>query len=400
MSGCVSVELLLLVVILCVVFGQSLRITLAPHIGIESHSHLGAIADPQTMRDSLNPFDSNVKNVKFAIFGGGAFSLAMAKVLSYKNIPSCLLVRTKEVADHINKYHVHPKYLSDLQLPMQVTATEDFDAVLVGATHIIHAVPMQQSRSFLMNVKSKIPLHIPILSVTKGVEQEKFGLMSDLISETLGVDRRTAYLSGPSFAREIMSGLATAVVIASTDDDLANELSVMLSSVAFRCHTSPDVKGVELAGAMKNVIALAAGMCEGLGLGMNAQSSLITRGCIEMGRLGALLGADQETFGGLAGVGDTFGTCLGPLSRNRQVGVRLAKGEALDEIIKNLDGVSEGVLTSVALEKLIKTKVKPSICEMKFPIISGVASIIRGNITPEYGLRLLMQYPLRDENPY
>jgi len=400
MSTYFSLQFLLLVVILSVVLVHSLRITHTPQS--MGPSQLRAIADPQTMRDSLNPFGSvdKFKNVKFAIFGGGAFSLAMAKVLSYKNIPCCLLVRTKDVADHINEYHTHPKYLSDLQLPSLVTATSEFDAVLVGATHIIHAVPMQQSRSFLMNVKSKIPSHIPILSVTKGVEQETFGLMSDVISETLGPDRRAAYLSGPSFAREIVSGLATAVVIASTDDDLANELSVMLSSAAFRCHTSPDVRGVELAGAMKNVIALAAGMCEGLGLGMNALSSLITRGCIEMGRLGALLGADQETFGGLAGVGDTFGTCLGPLSRNRQVGERLAKGEALNEILKTLDGVSEGVLTSVALERLIKTKVKPSVCEMKFPIISGVASIIKGNITPEYGLRLLMQYPLRDENPY
>jgi glycerol-3-phosphate dehydrogenase len=197
-----------------------------------------------------------------------------------------------------------------------------------------------------------------------------------------------------------MNRQATAVVIASINDELASELSDMLSSIEFRCHTSRDVTGVELGGAMKNVIALAAGMCEGLGLGMNAMSSLITRGCTEMGRMGALFGADQETFAGLAGVGDTFGTCLGPLSRNRQVGIRLAKGEKLDDILKTLDGVSEGVLTSLALEQLIKTKVRPAVCEMKFPIISGVSSIIKGNITPEFGLRLLMQYPLRDENPY
>merc|ERR1711871_1196878 len=162
-------------------------------------------------------------------------------------------------------------------------------------------------------------------------------------------------------AREIMNRQATAVVIASTEDALANELAEMLSSVEFRCHTSRDVTGVELAGAMKNVIALAAGMCEGLGLGMNALSSLITRGCTEMGRMGVLLGADEETFMGLAGVGDTFGTCLGPLSRNRQVGIRLAKGETLEDILASTGGVSEGVFTALALEQLFMTKVKPKI---------------------------------------
>jgi len=353
-------------------------------------------------QDSLTEYDpfAQYESLKFAIFGGGAFSLAMAKVLSYKNISSSMLVRSPDVADYINTNHFHPKYLVNNSLPIQLWASANIEEVLENVTHIIHAVPMQQSREFLTRNEKYIPSNIPLLSVTKGVEQVTFSLMSDIVVETLGSYRRAAYLSGPSFAKEIMNGQATAVVIASTDDALANELSDILSSVEFRCHTSRDVKGVELGGAMKNVIALAAGMCEGLGLGMNAMSSLITRGCTEMSRMGVLFGADQETFGGLAGVGDTFGTCLGPLSRNRQVGLRLARGEKLDEILVNLDGVSEGIYTALALEQLIKTKVRPTVFEMKFPIISGVASIIKGNITPEFGLRLLMQYPLRDENPY
>lgn len=174
---------------------------------------------------------------------------------------------------------------------------------------------------------------------------------------------------------------------------------------------------MELGGAIKNVIALAAGMCEGLDLGMNSLSSLVTRGCTEMSRMGMIIGADQETFFGLAGVGDTFCTCLGPLSRNRsvtlfcsislflsnlftnrRVGYRLAKGERLEDILASSDGVSEGVYTVLALEQLIKTKVRPNVYEFKFPIISGVAQIVKGNITPRFGLNLLMRYPIRDEN--
>ncbi|KAJ1395088.1 6-phosphogluconate dehydrogenase, partial [Ochromonadaceae sp. CCMP2298] len=145
-------------------------------------------------------------------------------------------------------------------------------------------------------------------------------------------------------------------------------------------------------------VALAAGMCEGLDLGMNAMSSLVTRGVMEMTSMGMLFGADRETFAGLAGVGDTFGTCLGPLSRNRQVGYRLAKGEALQDILDTLDGVSEGVNTVLALEQLLKTKVRANVFEFKFPIIAGVAQIIKGNISPRFGLNLLMRYPVRDEN--
>lgn len=342
----------------------------------------------------------NIDTMKFSILGGGAFSLALAKVLSHRNINCTMLVRTQDVADFINTNHRHPKYLTDSLLPTQLTATTDPVEALKSARYIIHAVPMQSSRDFLLKMKPYISPNVPILSVTKGVEQGTFSLMSDIIAETLGPDQQCAYLSGPSFALEIMNSQATAVVIASTSDVLANELSYILSSNEFRCHTTGDVKGVELGGAVKNVIALAAGMCEGLGLGMNAMSSLVTRGCLEMGRMGILFGADQETFAGLAGVGDTFGTCLGPLSRNRQVGCRLGKGEKLEDILKTVDGVSEGVYTALALEELIKTKVRSDVVQMKFPIIVGVASILKGKFTPRAGLLMLMQYPIRDENPY
>ncbi len=354
-------------------------------------------AEPENVYTGV-PGVASYEDVTFGIMGGGAFSLALAKVLSYKNIKSRLLVRDPEVAEQINENRYHPKYLTDCKVPDCMWATANAHEALQDVNYVVHAVPMQQSRKFLMSVKEHLPPDAPVLSVTKGVEQGTFSLMNDIIMETLGEERRAAYLSGPSFAREIMDGAATAVVIASKDDTLASELTELLSSVEFRCHTSRDVKGVELGGAIKNVIALAAGMCEGLGLGMNAMSSLVTRGCTEMARMGKLFGANEETFSGLAGVGDTFGTCLGPLSRNRQVGIRLAKGEKLEDILSSTGGVSEGVFTALALEQLIKTKVKPKIFDFKFPIISGVAGILKGTITPSFGLTLLMQFPVRDES--
>lgn len=227
---------------------------------------------------STNKVEPNVElysHIKFSILGGGAFSLAMAKVLSYKNISCNLLVRNEAVAQHINEKHYHPKYLTDSLLPSQLWATSDPALALNGTNYIIHAVPMQQSREFLQSVKHLILPKVPILSVTKGVEQGTFSLMSDIMNEIIGPDNPTAFLSGPSFAKEIMDGEATAVVIASADDTLAKELAVILSSVEFRCHTSRDVIGIELGGAIKNVIALAAGMCEGLDLGIFVNTFLL-----------------------------------------------------------------------------------------------------------------------------
>lgn len=235
----------------------------------------------------LNAFESDAsyryEKLQFTILGGGAFSLALVKVLADHNIQTTLLVRNATIAEHINSNRFHPKYIPDYQLPPTVRATTDPVDALKHADFVVHAVPMQSSREFLLKMKPHLPQKVPILSVTKGVEIGTYSLMNDIFVETLGTEYRTAFLSGPSFAKEIVQGKPTAVVVASNDDSLASELAEILSSKFFRCHTSRDVKGVELGGAIKNVIALAAGMCEGLDLGMNAMSSLVTRGCVEMG---------------------------------------------------------------------------------------------------------------------
>lgn len=233
--------------------------------------------------------------------GGGNFGLAMASVSARKGYPTTILVRSEQVAEEINAKHSHPHYMPGVPLPPLLRATADPSTCLPDATYIIHAVPCQYSRRFLEQVKDHIPASTPILSVSKGIETTSLGFMADIIKGVLGKDRPVAFLSGPSFAREIIEGVATAVVIAADDLDLARDLAFLLSDDQFKCFTSQDVIGVEIGGAVKNVIAVGAGMCEGLGLGTNAMSGLVTRGCNEMRRLGLSFGARPSTIAGLSG---------------------------------------------------------------------------------------------------
>ena len=239
--------------------------------------------------------------VRVTVMGGGNFGLALAAVVAKKGVPTTLLVRSEEVAAQINENHRHPRYMSDISLPHTVRATSDKASALADATYIIHAVPVQYTREFLQTVKDYIPANVPILSASKGIETSSLGFMADILKECLGEDRSYAFLSGPSFAREICEGVATAVVIASEDLMLADDLADLMASEDFAVFTSADVIGVEVGGAVKNVIAIAAGMCEGLGLGTNAMSGLVTRGCGEMRRLGIYLGARPSTISGLSG---------------------------------------------------------------------------------------------------
>jgi glycerol-3-phosphate dehydrogenase (NAD+) len=321
--------------------------------------------------------------------------------------------------------------MSDFILPAKIRATADPAACLPDATYIIHAVPVQYSRTFLNSIKEYIPPNTPILSGSKGIETTSLGFMADILKECLGEERSYAFLSGPSFAREICEGVATAVVVASEDLLLARDIAELLSDEAFRIFTSKDVVGIEVGGAVKNVIALAAGMCEGLGLGTNAMSGLVTRGCGEMRRLGVYFGARPSTIAGLSGtyyttgyqhaigvcplvrvwglwrsaiccaslgVGDTFGTCFGPLSRNRKFGYRLGQGETMEEILASSTEVAEGVDTSIALVNLIKAKCKGYRMDLKYPILFGIAAILQGQLTPREGLKGIMEMPFLMES--
>ena len=335
--------------------------------------------------------------VKGVVLGGGSFGLAMACALGRNGVPVTLLMRNKADAEHVNEHSRHPKYLSDLDLPASTVASTDAGEALRDASFVVHCVPVQHSRRYLRKLAKHVPPGIPVLCTSKGIDRKTLSLMCEILPHHLGDNRGYAFLSGPSFAREIAEGLATAVVVASEDRQVAIDFRDVLGSETFRVFTSADVVGLEVGGAVKNVIALAAGMSEGLDLGTNAVTALVTRGLYEMQRIALSMGGRASTIMGLSGVGDTFGTCFGPLSRNRNTGVRLGRGEKLDDILEDLGQVAEGVDTAFALEKLIKQSHKSYRLDLKFPIIFGVAEILRGDRTPTEGLDALMKMPLRPE---
>ena len=347
---------------------------------------------------SLYTADAPSGAAHVAVLGGGNFGTAMAHVLGRKGIPVTLVVRKESVANSINNLRMNPTYQSDIQLPQTVTATTDASAAFSDADFIFHAVPVQFTRQVLAKVAPLMPNGVPVISLSKGIETSTLMLMADVLVDCLGEDRPLAFLSGPAFAAEIAQGLVTAVTVASADRELANDLMELLASTNFRALYSPDVVGVEVGGAVKNVIAIAAGMCEGLGLGTNAMAALVTRGCSEMRKLVVVCGGEASTVLGLSGVGDTFGTCFGPLSRNRQVGIRLGRGESLEEILNSTSEVAEGVATSRALRALVDSRVRGYRRELKYPILYGVAAILDGEMSPQEGLQRLMELPLRIED--
>jgi len=354
---------------------------------------------------------ANAARTKVVICGCGSFGTALATVLARNGYPVTLLARRPWVADEINTEHRNPKYLSEHVLPPNVVATTDAVAAFDGASLCVHAVPVQATRAFIMEHVDDYPPGLPILCTSKGLEVSSLWLMCELLPSLLGTERQYAFLSGPSFAKEVISGLPTAVVIAADARPFAHQLAAMLSSPTFKVFTSADPVGLEVAGAIKNVIAIAAGMSDGLGLGTNAMAALVTRGCSEMRRIALLKGASAVTLSGLSGVGDTFLTCFGPLSRNRTVGVRLGRGESLDAILASSRQIAEGVETARALERWLLTgsaameagdagglTTAAARAAIRYPILLGVAAVLDGRLTPRDGLDALLAMPPRQED--
>mmetsp|Transcript_42410 Transcript_42410/g.133594 ORF Transcript_42410/g.133594 Transcript_42410/m.133594 type:complete len:441 (-) Transcript_42410:257-1579(-) len=358
---------------------------------------LRASMDKLQMKDEQAP-QTPQNSERVTVLGGGSFGLAMASILGKKKYPVKILVRTQDAMDSINIHHRSSTYLKDVTLPDSVTATCDKEEALKDATLIIHAVPVQYSRKFLKEMAPYVPKDCPVICTSKGIETGTLCLMQDILREELGDSRDYAFLSGPSFAREIAVGLATAVVVASQSDTLTNRAAEIFGCENFRVFTSKDVIGVEIGGAVKNVIAIAAGMCEGLGLGTNAVAGLVTRGCLEMQTLARAVGASPSTLMGLSGVGDTFGTCFGPLSRNRNLGIRLGQGEKLEDILSSSTEVAEGYATALSLVEFLLTKMPRSFrMDLKFPILFGVAEVLKGERSPREGMKDLMLMPIRTE---
>ncbi len=330
--------------------------------------------------------------MKVGVIGGGSWGTALAHLLGRKGYEVFLWALEPEVVRSINDERVNATYLPGVTLSCRIHATFHLDEVLKNVHLLVNVVPTQYIREVWASIKGEVPV-VPMVSASKGIEvatgKTVDGIFLDLFGP--GVRERWACLSGPSFAREVAQGLPTAVTVASWSSDVARELAQVFITTRFRVYTHDDVVGVELGGALKNVIAVAAGMCEGMGLGYNARAALITRGLAEMSRLGVAMGARPLTFLGLSGMGDLVLTCTGDLSRNKTVGFRMGKGEKLQDIMRGMAMVAEGVSTSKAVVQLANRM------GVEMPISAEVYRILHEGRDPEKALTELMDREPRPE---
>ncbi|KAI0501841.1 hypothetical protein KFK09_016786 [Dendrobium nobile] len=317
---------------------------------------------------------------KVAVLGGGSFGTAMAAHLAGKKaeMEVAMLVRDDQCCHLINETHHNCKYFPDFKLPDNVVATTSPKDALLGADFCLHAVPVQFSSSFLEGISWHVDPNLPFISLSKGLELNTLRMMSQIIPQALKNPRQPfIVLSGPSFAVELMKKLPTAMVAASKDKKLANAVQQLLASPNLRISSSSDVTGVEITGALKNVLAIAAGIVEGMNLGNNCMAALVAQGCSEIRWLATKMGAKPTTLTGLSGSGDIMLTCFVNLSRNRTVGLRLGSGERLEDILNSMNQVAEGVSTAGAVIALAQKY------HVKMPVLTAVARIIDNELTPK-----------------
>lgn len=329
---------------------------------------------------------------KIIVVGGGSWGTALAALLAGKDYPISVLVRDPELADAINFSRENTRYLPGLELPDALSATTDAPFALAGASLIVWAIPCQSSREAMRKLRPYFPRNSIVVSATKGIEVSGLRRIEELVAEELGgLGIKYGVISGPSFAKEVMLQKPTAVVLACRNEEICEPLQDVFSTRYFRTYASLDVVGVEMGGAVKNVIAIAAGLINGLGLGHNAMAALITRGLAEISRLGIAMGAEEQTFLGLSGVGDLVLTCTGELSRNRHVGYQLGQGQDLATITHEMRMVAEGVRTAVAVQKMARGQ------DVDMPITSAVCQVLEGSIKPEESVDMLMTRALKRE---
>ena len=332
---------------------------------------------------------------KIAVLGGGGWGTALAIVLSRSRKPHeiSLWVHNAGLAESIRRERENKTYLPGPKLPESIRVHAQLEAVLSGSQVILGAMPSARARAVYTSALPFIAASASFVSASKGLEPSTHLRMSEVLAQAVSpkFSPRIAVISGPSFAAEAARGEPTAAVLASRDAAFATEMQEEFAGPNFRLYTNDDVLGVELAGAMKNVMAIAAGACQGLGLGSNALAALITRGLSEMARLAMALGARPETLSGLAGLGDLVLTCTGSLSRNRFVGIELGKGRALSEILANMRMVAEGVNTAAPLLALAREQ------RIEMPITEQVDAILHAGKSPKDAIRDIMERPLKRE---
>jgi len=323
------------------------------------------------------------------VVGAGSWGTTVAAMLAAKG-PTVLWARSPALAASICEHHENRTYLPGVALPEQLRSTSDIAEAVAGAPVVFVAVPSHGFRAVLEQMTPALSKGATLISLAKGIEAPSNLRMTEVMAE-VAPGHPAGVLTGPNLAREVAEGQPAASVVAMDDDRLAESVQWLLHSSTFRVYTGSDVVGCEIAGSAKNVIALAAGICDGLGFGENTRAVLITRGLAELGRLGITMGGHTLTFGGLAGVGDLVATCTSPRSRNRTVGVALGEGTQLSEILANMRMVAEGVKSAGPLVRLAQAN------GVEMPIAEQVASIVEGRSSPRDALIALMERPARPE---
>jgi glycerol-3-phosphate dehydrogenase (NAD(P)+) len=328
--------------------------------------------------------------MRCAVVGAGAWGTALADLLTRNGHDVQLWAYESDVVESINTKHENSRFLSGHALSAGLRATGDIKAAVEGAELVTLATPSHVLRSILRTATKSFASAAPIVVASKGIEKGTLSLMTEVAEQEIPGAIVVA-LSGPSFAKEVVACQPTAVVVASEKDSAAEATQRAFSSPYFRAYTHTDVIGVELGGALKNVMAVATGIAEGLGLGFNARAALVTRGLAEMTRLGLALGADQSTFAGLAGLGDLVLTCTGSLSRNRAVGVEVGKGRKLDDVLRDKETVAEGVVTAQSARELAARE------GVEMPIVDTVNRVLFEGQSARSAIAALMSRELRAE---
>jgi len=327
-----------------------------------------------------------------AVLGAGAWGAALADRLARNSHEVRLWAYEPDVADSINDTHTN-RFLDGVVLPESIVASSDMQSVVTGADVVVLVAPSHVTRAVAESAQPHIARGATVIVASKGIEQHSLARMTQIADGVFGREGAVA-LSGPTFAAEVARGQPTAIVAACTSREPAELAQQLFHAPAFRVYTQHDVVGVELGGAVKNVMAVATGIAEGLELGFNARAALITRGVAEMTRLGVALGADPATFAGLAGMGDLVLTCTGHLSRNRALGVAIGRGKTLDEALAGRETVAEGVITTRSAMALAEQ------AGVRMPIVDGVFSVLFDGQKPRDAIVELMNRdprPERDE---
>jgi glycerol-3-phosphate dehydrogenase (NAD(P)+) len=330
----------------------------------------------------------STKTTSVAVVGGGSWGTAVANLFADAGCKTTLWARDTDLVFQINTSHRNEKYLKGIALSPKLMASGDLKETIENAEIVVNSIPTQHIRSVFQPVASLLAGKI-VVNTSKGIEQNTHARVSEIF-KSLSPKAKYVILSGPSFALEVVKRLPTAVTVAS-EDESATLIQKLLSLPYFRAYTSKDVVGVELAGALKNVVAISSGIVAGIGLGHNAQAALINRGMAEILRFGLKLGAQELTFLGLAGMGDLILTCTGPLSRNLRLGLFLGQGKSLKEAIQQLGGVAEGYYTAKSALELSKLK------KVEMPITQEVYNLLYMGSTPQQALHALMSRDLKEE---